>query len=215
VSRISNFIVLSFSIVQNETHLASLDQNVFCIINCKENYEQLNAACKPVFDEINERIAEKGLFVDGTYYPVEFLFGGDMKFLQIILGLGSSLSTHACSWCRIHKGDRADMSKPFDHSKTVKLWEDFLSLYRFITHDEETKTIEFVFSKCKEWVNSFLDLGSMCQGYQNITLYLHCLVYHIPYVVVTYGKLVNYSGQGVEKIDDDTKKKSSIKNKQI
>jgi hypothetical protein len=75
VSRISNFIVLSFSIVQNETHLASLDQKVFCIINCKENYEQLNAACKPVFDEINELIAEKGLFVDGKNYPVEFLFG--------------------------------------------------------------------------------------------------------------------------------------------
>ena len=53
VSRIYNFIVLSFSIVQNETHLASLDQNVFCIINSKENYEQLNAACKPVFDEMN------------------------------------------------------------------------------------------------------------------------------------------------------------------
>jgi hypothetical protein len=49
----------------------------------------LNAAYKPVFDEINELVAEKGLFVDGTYYPVEFLFGGDMKFLQIILGLGS------------------------------------------------------------------------------------------------------------------------------
>ena len=27
------------------------------------------------------------------------------------------------------------------HSKTVKMWEDFLSLHRFITHDEETKTI--------------------------------------------------------------------------
>ena len=65
---------------------------------------------------------------------------------------------------------------------------------------------EFVFSKCKEWVNSLLDLGSMCQGYQNNTPYLHCLVYHIPYCVVTYGKLVNYSGQGVEKINDDIKK---------
>ena len=118
VSRISNFIVLSFSIVQNETHLTSLDQNVFCIINCKENYEQLNAACKPVFDEINELIVEKGLFVDGKNYPVEFLFGGDMKFLQVILGLGSSLSTHACPWCRIHKSDRADMSKPFDFYHT-------------------------------------------------------------------------------------------------
>jgi hypothetical protein len=69
----------------------------------------LNAACKPVFDEFNELIAERGLFVDGKNYPVEFLFGGDMKFLQIILGLGSSLSTHACPWCRIHKSDRANM----------------------------------------------------------------------------------------------------------
>ena len=118
VSRISSFIVLSFSIVQNETHLASLDQNVFCIINCKENYEQLNAACKPVFDEMNELIAEIWLFVDGKNYPVKFLFGGDMKFIQIVLGLGSSLSTHACPWCRIHKSDRADMSKPFDFYHT-------------------------------------------------------------------------------------------------
>jgi hypothetical protein len=82
----------------------------------------LNAACKPVFYEINELIAEKGLFVDGKNYPVEFLFGGDMKFLQIIkkilLGLGSSLSTHACPWCRIHKSDRADMSRPFDFYHT-------------------------------------------------------------------------------------------------
>jgi hypothetical protein len=60
------------------------------------------------------------------------------------------------------------------HSKTVKLWEDLLSLYRFITHDEETKTIEFVFNKCKEWVNSFLDLGSMRQGTR---------ILHLTYIV--------------------------------
>ena len=41
-----------------------------------------------------------------------------MKFLQIILGLGSSLSTHACPWCRIHKSDRTDMSRPFDFYHT-------------------------------------------------------------------------------------------------
>jgi hypothetical protein len=55
--------------------VVSLDQNVFCIINCKENYEQLNAAFKPVFDEIYELIAEKGLFVDGKNYPVDFYLG--------------------------------------------------------------------------------------------------------------------------------------------
>ena len=74
-TKIKKIIVLSFSIVQNEIHLASLDQNVFCIINCKENYEQLNAACKPVFDENDELIAEMGLFVDGKIILSSFYLG--------------------------------------------------------------------------------------------------------------------------------------------
>ena len=35
---------------------------------------------------------------------------------------------------------------------------------------------------------------------------MHCLVYHVPYFTKTYGKLIRFSGQGVEKINDDVKK---------
>jgi hypothetical protein len=35
---------------------------------------------------------------------------------------------------------------------------------------------------------------------------MHCLVYHVPFFTKTYGKLLRFSGQGVEKINDDIKK---------
>ena len=41
VSRISNFVVLSFSVITDDLTLSSKDQNVFCIVNCKEYYDHL------------------------------------------------------------------------------------------------------------------------------------------------------------------------------
>jgi hypothetical protein len=33
--------------------LSSTDQNVFGIVNCKEDYDHLRLACKPIFQKIN------------------------------------------------------------------------------------------------------------------------------------------------------------------
>ena len=35
---------------------------------------------------------------------------------------------------------------------------------------------------------------------------MHCLAYHVPFFTKKYGKLLRFSGQGVEKINDDIKK---------
>jgi hypothetical protein len=59
------------------------DHTVFCIVNCEESYDQLKD--KPVFDEINELIEASVLVIDGESYPIEYILGGDMKFLQIML----------------------------------------------------------------------------------------------------------------------------------
>lgn len=37
-----------------------------------------------------------------------------MKFLQIMLSLGSPLSNFSCPWCKIHKDDMFDLSKPLE-----------------------------------------------------------------------------------------------------
>jgi hypothetical protein len=53
VSRISNFVVLSFSVITDDLTLSSKDKNVFCIVNCKEDYDHLKLACKPIFQKNN------------------------------------------------------------------------------------------------------------------------------------------------------------------
>ena len=52
-SRISNFVVVSFSVITDDLTLSSKDQNVFCIVNCKEDYDHLKLACKHMFQKIN------------------------------------------------------------------------------------------------------------------------------------------------------------------
>jgi hypothetical protein len=71
----------------------------------------------------------------------------------------------------------------------------------------EFSNIEDIFEICKRWINDFLALGSLKRkGFDSVTPYMHCLVYHyVPFFTKKYGKLIRFSGQGVEKINDDIK----------
>jgi hypothetical protein len=81
----------------------------------------------------------------------------------------------------------------------------------------EFSNIEDIFEKCKGWVNDFLALGPLGRkSFDSVTPYMHCLVYHVLFFTKKYGKLLRFSGQGVEQINDDIKKKKSpFKNKQM
>lgn len=46
---------------------------------------------------------------------MEFFFGGDMKIISNLLGLGSAIGNYACPWCHVHKDERGDTTKPWDH----------------------------------------------------------------------------------------------------
>jgi hypothetical protein len=48
------------------------------------------------------------------------------------------------------------------------------------------------------------------KGFYSLTPYKHCLVYHALFFTKKYRKLLRFSGQGVEKINDDIKKKCII-----
>jgi hypothetical protein len=73
-----------------------------------------------------------------------------------------------------------------------------------------------IIEKCKGCVNDFLALRSLVRkGFDSVTPYMHCLVYHVPFFTKKYGKLLRFSGQGLEKINDDIKKNHHSKtNKQ-
>ena len=46
------------------------------------------------------------------------------------------------------------------------------------------------------------------KGFDSVTPYMHCLVYHVLFFTKKYEKPLRFSGQGVEKINDDIKKKN-------
>jgi hypothetical protein len=101
--------VLSFSVITDDLTLSSKDQNVFCMVNCKEDYDHLKLACKPIFQKINTLYEKASIEVEGKHFDLDILMGGYMKFLQLVLGLGGSLCNYSCPWYRVHKNHkRAD-----------------------------------------------------------------------------------------------------------
>ena len=76
VSRISNFVVLSFSVITDDLTLSSKDQNIFCIVNCKEDYDHLKLACKPIFQKINTLYEKARIEVEGKHFDLDICPGG-------------------------------------------------------------------------------------------------------------------------------------------
>ncbi|VDI14468.1 Hypothetical predicted protein [Mytilus galloprovincialis] len=343
VTRISNFIVISFAVLSSEK-LSAEELVVLAIVRSSEKYENLEECLSPVLSEINEMYLCKNIQVDSKLYNLEIFFGGDMKFIQICLGLGSSTGQYACPWCKVHKQDRGDVSKPWNfyhlnenvrttseikeiymgtlkpnygvkhlplmtiepvhiipdelhlfmrifdvlmrnliddviekddkaklkgenggyldslvksirdcgvtfslwtsqgrgdlewtsltgndmkrvtqklpdklmfvvhndtHDDTVKLWKMFWKIYTFVCSDEvERRTAEHIFSECKSFIKAFLKLGlTERKGYlsSNVTPYMHCLLYHVPFFISQFGSLRKFSGQPTEKINDNIK----------
>ncbi|CAG2246451.1 unnamed protein product [Mytilus edulis] len=96
----------------------------------------------------------------------------------------------------------------FENSKhsVIKLWEDFYVLYKYV--NDTTDSGEVIFEKAKLWLENFLNIGKLCRkGYNlhNVTPYMHCLVYHVPFFASHFGPLKMFSGQGLEKNNDIVK----------
>ena len=113
VSRVSNFIVISYTFL-NEISQSSLQQRVLAIVKCGENYSDIEKSLSPLFSEITKMNSENTLLIEDKEYELEIFIGGDMKFLQILLGLNSSIGTYACPWCKVSKDERGNISKPID-----------------------------------------------------------------------------------------------------
>ena len=72
----------------------------------------------PNYSEINN-LRKEGITVGDKNVKLEIFIGGDMKFLQILLGLNSSIATYACPWCKVAKDDRGNIT--LDHYHTDEL----------------------------------------------------------------------------------------------
>ena len=62
--------------------------------------------------------------------------------------------------------------------------------------------------QCRNWVDKFLSLREKREGFQrsNITPYIHVMLYHVPGIIKRLGSMKMFSGQGVEKQNDASKR---------
>ena len=97
-----------------------------------------------------------------------------------------------------------------DACETVKkIWTDFAQLYNQISDFNLPSTAaDTIFVQAKAWINLFCSLKGVRPGYTRprVTPYMHVLAYHVPFFVKKHGCLKKFTGQGVEKNNDDAKR---------
>ena len=106
MTRNSNFLLLSFSILQTRESVMSTKGNRnIGIVNGTEGCQTIKVSFGSLFKEINSLIDSAKLTVDGQDLNTEFYLGGDYKFTLLMLGLRGVTSNYACAWCKVHKAD--------------------------------------------------------------------------------------------------------------
>lgn len=90
-----------------------------------------------------------------------------------------------------------------------QIWKDFEELYNIITDLNISSNDSLaIFTKAKSWINLFCSLRGKRSGYERprVTPYMHIIPYHIPFFIEKHGGFKKFSGQGVEKNNDDAKR---------
>lgn len=80
MSRTTNFMILSFSLLQLGEKVMSPNYNhSVAIVNGPENYQTLRSSFQEIFGEINNLINKGETTVDGKTVNLEFFLGGDIS----------------------------------------------------------------------------------------------------------------------------------------
>ena len=112
VSRIANYVCLSFCLLDDEENvLSAKGVHTVAIINASETYENIAIGFADVINDINALVNRGYIDIDGKQIELEFFLGGDYKFLLIVCGLSGATSNYACLYCKVHKDQQWDTSK--------------------------------------------------------------------------------------------------------
>jgi hypothetical protein len=94
-----------------------------------EKYEPLLEILDGLLNELKEI---KTITIDEKPFNIEFLGGGDMKYIRTVLGLDSSCSHYCCFYCT------CDFTKPIDYENGYKInrsFEESKDFYPKLTKD--------------------------------------------------------------------------------
>ena len=78
-----------------------------------------------------------------------------------------------------------------------KVWREFSDIYTAITFETNDFDKTRLFEKIKTWLKIFGSLSKKGRlGYDKVTPYMHCLLYHVPTVIENYVFYQNFRAKG-------------------
>ena len=92
-----------------------------------------------------------------------------MNFLQIVLGLGGSLCNYSCPWCRVHKNQRDDMTKPLDFYHTRGMQRTSQNLKEDVKNDFGVRAQPLVSIEPEHIIVDELHLPRICDKLKDRT----------------------------------------------
>ncbi len=91
--------------------------------------------------------------------------------------------------------------------EVIQLWKDFDKVINMAQHPDRSDAEYHLkyFDAAHGWLKNFLSLQGRRLGYNRVTPYMHTLVWHIPYLLKLHGSIDEFSGQTLEKNNDNVK----------
>lgn len=113
VSRVSNCLLLSYSLTGLTMKHKHLNQHVLSVTNCENNDDSFRKSLSPQFSEKHYLILCGLLKVVTCNYSVE-LFSG---IYLVIIRLNSSVTSYDCIWCKVSKHQSGDILLPTEQNQ--------------------------------------------------------------------------------------------------
>lgn len=103
-----SFVNISYTMVDEATCMSEHGNYLLAIVKCKESNEGIKSALSSLIEEIENL---EFVMIAGQKITIDKYLGGDLKFLNQVVGIGGFASKFTCLWCRCSKEDRFDMQK--------------------------------------------------------------------------------------------------------
>ena len=108
---------VSYTFVDESTCMSEHGNYLLAIVKCDETNASIRSA---LHDLILEFENLSSIVVNGQEIQIEKYLGGDLKFLNQMMGIAGFASKYSCLWCRCSKEERFDMSKNWSTTDTKK-----------------------------------------------------------------------------------------------
>ncbi|CAB4428150.1 unnamed protein product [Rhizophagus irregularis] len=121
VGRKQNHVMITFCLLNEEDEvLKPSHQFSICLYIGKEKYEILANVGKIFASQLAELKNNGIIDNDGDYWPIEFYFSGDWKFMYIIMGQNAPNSGYFCLYCECNAKSRYNMDLSWSHTGNAK-----------------------------------------------------------------------------------------------